>query len=127
MTQDSATRDDEARQAYHEGRDLLETGRAEAAAAELRRSLELCPHSSTARLLADALMAIGAGADALAAAGLAYALNPRMDISATRFADLLLGYGDEQRAAEIVTEVLARNPDYGPAREILSKIEEPTP
>jgi hypothetical protein len=58
----------------------------------------------------------------IAYAGLSYALNNRHDKSAIRFASCLYDSGDTDRSAEIVAETLNRNPDYGPAWNLLDQM-----
>ena len=91
---------------------------------KLEQSLQLCLHSKTAERLSSCFCEQGDHFMALAFAGLGYALNPRVDKTATHFALLLYKHGESQRAWEIVSEILTRNNDYGPAWILLEKLEE---
>ena len=60
----------------------------------------------------------------LAFEGLAYALNPRQDQGAIRFAELLYQMGEFDRSADIVCETLNRNESYEPAWKLKQRMED---
>lgn len=108
---------------YLEGCELLECGKYREAAARFMQSLGEMPHFKTFECLSECYSAMNASEKAFEYAEAAYRLNPHNGMTAFRYAELLVEYkNDILKAKNILTELLARNPSYKAARELLDKI-----
>ena len=108
---------------YLEGCELLECGKYREAAARFMQSLGEMPHFKTFERLGECYSAMDDSEKAFEYAEAAYSLNPRNDKTAFRYAELLLQYkNDIPKAKNVLTGILARDPSYKAARELLDKI-----
>lgn len=108
---------------YLEGCDLLECGKYREAAARFMQSLGEMPHFKTFERLSECCSALNDPEKAFEYAESAYRLNSHNDKTAFRYAELLFkNKNDILKAQNILTEILARNPSYKAARELLDEI-----
>lgn len=108
---------------YLEGCELLECGKYREAASRFMQSLGEMPHFKTFERLGECYSAMNDLEKAFECAEAAYSLDPRNDKTAFNYAELLVkNKNDILKAQNILTEILARNPSYKAARELLNEI-----
>jgi len=83
----------------------------------LTRSIQQEEHFKTRHHLYKVCLKLGQAEEAFEHLEKAYAANPRNDRVACDYASELRIRGNASRAHEVLLEVLARNPNYGPARD----------
>jgi len=117
--------DADGRSAYGAGVEYYEQGDYEEAIRELLKSADLREHFKTCERLFDAYSAIGDEARASVWIGRAFALNPANAQVACKFSEVLIREQCSAEAAQILQQLLARHPSYGPAHRLLRSIENP--
>ena len=106
-----------------QARQLWDQGDQSGAIKLLDEALATSPEASIAFRLAQYHEQLGEHADALLAAGYAYARAPSRNEIAAYFAQLLANIGQRRRAIEIANEILNRTPHDGPAKRLLQTME----
>jgi tetratricopeptide (TPR) repeat protein len=107
---------------YYRGRELMASGHYPEAILALHDSLATSDHFKTRELLAVCYRHQGAVDDAVRELRAALLLNPRSNKTEVLLAEMLSSQGQFQEAARLCQSVLARSPDYGPARSLLGKL-----
>src|SRR5207249_2409323 len=109
----------DARSEYFLAVSKIEKGEYAAALEILERSVQKNEHFKTRHLLYKVCAALGRADEALEHLRKGYSDNPKNDRVACDYASELRCGGEARAARQIVLEVIARNPSYGPAREEL--------
>jgi tetratricopeptide (TPR) repeat protein len=116
---------DDAYQLYCEGRSAFARGDLDSAQALLEKSNDLSPHFKTYELLGDLCVITDRGGAAIEHYSVAHALNSTNDNTCTKYAAALAKYGQITESRGILSQVIARNPKYGPAVRLMEEL--PTP
>lgn len=107
---------------YCDAREAFDRGDVESAERLLVESVELGAHFKTHELLGDIFASRNEDHDALNQYASACRLNPHSDSAATKHARVLTASGRHDDARAIIKSVLARNPSYGPARQLVDEL-----
>ena len=104
---------------YYQARKLIAEGRYPEAIVALRESLTEKGHFKTRELLALCYQRQGALDNAVRELRAALLLNSRSNKTAVLLAETLSALNQFEEATSLCKSVLARSPDYGPARSLL--------
>jgi tetratricopeptide (TPR) repeat protein len=115
--------EDKAFELYHQGAELLDRRDFEAAAEAFKRSLVVSVHFKTVERLGVCYREMGHVDTAMGYFRQAYDLNRRNSKTAVLLAELLLFTGQVAEAEAILSDVLARNVTYEPARKLLKSFQ----
>ena len=122
MNDDLEDEMDESTSLYYEGRELLKLKRYAEARDVLMRSRNLQAHSKTSLLIGQCYAALGDKDGAYDMYSESYRLGPQTDQAALAFAEALLERGEVSEAEQIAKQILKRQPTYGGAIRLLSKL-----
>lgn len=107
---------------YLEGSELARQEDWPAALPVLEESWHLQPHAKTGLWISRCAEALGDAPKALLFAAASYAMAPTMSDVAVQFARLTHQAGDADRADEVLASVQQRDPDYGPAQQLIDEL-----
>jgi len=107
---------------YGMGVDLFEKGSFEEAITLFEKSYAQSPHFKTCERLALCYKRLNKTEEYKKYIRLAYEINPKSDKTAVEYAAVLQNSGQPDKAREILSCVLERNPTYGPATGLLKEM-----
>jgi hypothetical protein len=107
---------------YCTGRDLLDRGQDADALPVLHESFRVCAHANTAFWISVLLFRSGDETGGQFWATTAFDLNNRSDVIAVHYAKCLAEAGQLDLALIIVSGVLERNDEYGPALRLADRL-----
>lgn len=107
---------------YPAAREVIATGDLNKAVDLLCQSISIEPHFKSHELLGECYGKLGQTNLALREFEKAVQLNPRSEKSQTLLANCLADAGRTDQAKAVLTDLLSRNPTYGPAKRLLSRL-----
>ncbi len=112
---------EEAQRYYNLGMDKFEQGKFSEALGYFKKSSILENHFKTFDRIAVTLVKMGKHTEALDYSEKAFLLNENNDKVAINLSEILIKLENYERAFNIASIVLKRNPSYGPAKNIVSQ------